>query len=191
VSAVQATTQNLAGTLTAYAYCDRKASKTSVVSQSTSLQNNNSNAAQAKCPKGRKAVGGGFNVQTDITGSTFNHAASVSTSQRSSSRVWQVVGNGHGVMATKMTAYAYCAKRVGHLRTRSSHAEPVSQGNPGSATTSACPASGARAGGFSYSDQSSNYIVYESLRSGHAWRASARELLASLNNTIQAFAYCP
>ncbi len=93
--------------LTSYAYCaDRKKPGTRTGSGSSSTSHDPTQAVSGKCPKGRKAVAGGFSQpDADLTDGWYDFPFE---SLRAGKRSRQTAAVHYGTASTTLTSIAYC-----------------------------------------------------------------------------------
>jgi hypothetical protein len=172
-------------TLTAFAHCDRKASRAKAVTQTFSGNDEEELVgATSTCPGSRLPVFGGFRMEGT---STFNADAVVTTSRRSGRRGWRTEISPFSSFAT-VHGIAYCARIGRPLRKRATTKSAV--GGDLVLRTPRCPATSAV--GFRAEDpQGSNPLAISALtRRRSRWTARAHDPDA-LGLALKLFAYCP
>lgn len=98
------------GKIVAYAYCLRDAPKISVRSRTRSVGRGDPKTITANCPKGRRAISGGFDGNIAISAQAQAGGAVVSRrAQRGGG--WKIRAVSVGESAATATVFAYCAKR--------------------------------------------------------------------------------
>ena len=188
-SVVQVTNMGVTSELTTYVYCDRRLRRASAVSVPLSVPVSTSETASPTCPAGRRAISGGFELDPS------SGAGLVMASARTKPRKWSTTVHSVNGPTTELTAYAYCRRRPGRLRTREGTA--TLPGYPPSGTATAisarCPERiGARSGGFEITEVAPTnlYAVFESRRAGRRWRFSVRNFGVPMATPLAALAYC-
>jgi hypothetical protein len=94
--------------ITSFAYCSEHAPRTTTVSKSYTVPNNQTTSATPKCPKGKVAVGGGYESQVTVS----DEFGLLRATKRAGSRGWKTTvrdDNGEN-RPPDVTAYAYCAE---------------------------------------------------------------------------------
>jgi hypothetical protein len=186
---------NQAGPLISFAYCAQHDHGLELRSATTRVEPNTRGSAVARCPRGTKAVGGGF--------STYRFSVDEGpqvitlTSKRRSERRWKVVGANINSMMRPGTliAHAYCAAVPFGLVTRS---KEVTAPVGGLQTFSVrCP-EGSRAfsGGFDGHVQvggsqphAAAAITSKRALGGRIWRTSALSVFGN-PAPVTAYVYC-
>jgi hypothetical protein len=188
VSAIQATANSFYSDLLALAYCDRDAPRERRVSTTRTVASGETGTAAAECPKGKKAVAGGFSVPP----TRFNERGFPIESRRIRKRTWRTVVHAPYPAGARVTVYAYCSRRVGHLRKRSRSSPIGNIGDYAETSSRRCPRRiGARAGGFSIRNKTDAlYSIPLSVDDDERrWRVSARNL-GGPPSELRSFAYC-
>lgn len=177
-----------AGTLTSFAYCQKKA-KLSVRSAQTVIPAGSPTAAlgtaTATCPKGSTAVSGGFAGprETDVDIRPYE-------SRRTGKRAWTVSAYSFGSAGGTLTAQVGCQKQAGKLKTASAETSVASEPATGTATATCKKGLRAISGGFLASTQDTDINPYASFKQGgRGW------IVSGLNGgpqpgTLTAYAYC-
>jgi hypothetical protein len=182
--------ENDAQKLESFAYCGKRARPPVVRSTTVQVQPNSANSTTTTCPKGSRAIGGGF--ATDGSVITL-------TSKRSGGRSWKVLGvnitdlGGSG--PASLTAYAYC-KSPGPKLVAASKDTTLSSDFV--ATTVRCPNGGrALSGGFDGHFKLVNNEItaagaLDSKRTdrGHSWTTKALSVSSPNEATLTTYAYC-
>jgi hypothetical protein len=176
--------------LESFAYCGKRARPPKIVSADAQVEPNSVGSAVATCPRGSRAIAGGFG--TDQLVITL-------TSKRSGPRGWKVVGfslapsKGQAPSAT-LTAYAYCKKPGAKLVTES---KEVTVGQEFETTKVRCPDGGrALSGGFdghvSGTDsqiEAAGALGSKRIDRGRGWMTSALST-SDAEARITTYAYC-
>jgi len=188
VKAIQATANSFDTDLLAFAYCDPDANRAKRVATTTTVASGETAGADAKCPKGTKAVAGGFSAPFDAS---FNAGGFPVESKRVGRRTWRVAAHAPNPEGATLTTDAYCGKRVGRLRKRSDSTRIEEIGDYRVTSSGRCPKRiGARSGGFSFGNQTDAlFSVPLSDAEGRRWQVSARNLGGS-PTPLRSFAYC-
>jgi hypothetical protein len=183
------------GTLTALAYCRQVPAGVQVRSAGKTVPavGGASRTAKAVCPRGTRALGGGFKTSRAVS---VPPLAGVFPwqSRRSGLSAWKVSGTaGAGNSAPRtLKSYAYCADAAPGVARRGS-GTMATFGLPALATAT-CPAGKKPVGGgfLSPFDEDSGPLFYESARvPGRSWRAVALQGQSGMPpNPINSFAYC-
>lgn len=177
--------------LVTYAYCRKGAPKTIAVSQ-TSIAGaaGAGSSAIAKCPRGRKAVAGGFTATLPIESGLVENV--VTDSLRLGADRWrtQVLTGKAGAM----TGFAYCAKRNKAPPARTGSAPTVTGDlTPTTAVSPSCGNQTAMMGGFSQVGATGFSVAFPaytvSKRNGKTWHVSATDVGGG-PLTVSATAYC-
>ena len=181
--------------LTAYAYCRRGARRPIQRKATVPIPSQTGSevaTATARCPRGRRAVAGGFEAEVDFTDPNAPDGALVTRSSRSGRRKWSVSGiHVHSGETLDLTSTVYCGKRG---RGRRAASEAVSGANSVAADTPLCGGT-ALAGGFSAEPaqlfgENNAILTLESIRTGRAWRTVGMHLGASTTGRLTSLAYC-
>jgi hypothetical protein len=186
---------NQDGELVSFAYCAQNDHGLEVESAKTSVEANSRGAAVAKCPRGTRAVAGGFG--------TYRFSPQEGpqviplTSKRLPERRWKVVGlniNDQNRPGT-LIAYAYCADAPFDLITKSREVEaPV-----GSLRTFDVRCDGdsrAYSGGFdghiqlAAQPQATVALTSKRAQGSRVWRTSALSIFGPDPSPVTAYAYC-
>jgi hypothetical protein len=172
-------------TVTAYVYCNDKsrAPKTGTASHSVTTSSTNF-INDVRC-RGAKAQAGGFSISPPVfTGNQVT--GRISDSFRFSKSTWRNVFTVTGAQSFSLTTFTYCAK-VG-VGSKVGSATGIT---PLSALSASC-SKGIAAGGFSQSPYG-RQIVYQSMKSGKAWRTSGVQLSPpppQVTSALTSRAYC-
>lgn len=94
------------GTLEAFAYCDKHEPGLTTKSRDADIGSGETGSTSPRCPRGRKAVAGGFDGHVEQTMGVDAGALSFS-SKRVRSREWKTSALADGVDST-LTGFAYC-----------------------------------------------------------------------------------
>lgn len=181
-------------TLTAYAYCQALKGKVESRSAQVALPATAGAGAvvQATCPKGTKAISGGFAIEA----ANASDSSYVSRSIAAGGNRWVVDATRlTGAAGRSLIANVYCAE-VEKQKTRSQSAAVLGPlGSQYTATTGACPKKlSTRGGGFATSTPVGGLmnaaLVYENRRAGAGWSASATPSSAGTSITLLTNAYC-
>jgi hypothetical protein len=187
VSGVENVPAPASDSLTAYVYCEPLKARVTPVPASLSLTTtlNAATSVLALCPKGSKALSGGFSTPASNSAA----ASYVSRSTVVGQNGWVVdATNLAGVSPRTITALVYCA-RIGKPGQRSASVAVLGPANGfRTVITPACPGkTTARGGGFATSTPVGGLLgtalVYETKRIGRSWTTSAS---ASGNSTSSA-----
>jgi hypothetical protein len=150
-------------------------------------------SATATCPKGTRAVGGGFDLGTNTTSGPATLMLPVE-SRRAGARSWTATGYDATPSPRTITTYAYCARAKVTEATRS-EVLPGPRFSTAISDASGCPKGGRVAsGGFTLqvSPLPPSFlaipIVATPFRSG--WRTTALQAVGSSPNLIKSYAYC-
>jgi hypothetical protein len=170
------------GDLTAFAYCrDQRLKRRS---KATTVAQNEVGSVTAKCPKGTRAVSGGFEGDDE---SYFE----LRSSQRKGGRGWEVSGHNYG-QPGELEATVYC--RAGPKLKTASASGTVSYANFPDDVYTALEASCPRgrtsvSGGF---ETDGPAVVRDSAKLGKGWRlaATASAVLPFETIAVTVFAYC-
>ena len=161
------------------------------------------------CPRGLKAVGGGFSSPAiGVAGSLVPGGSAIAVipvvieSRRLNARTWRVTERAalnpavasFAPQGTTVTASVYCRKIKGRVTSVFGAAGPSTTSSSPSTAEATCPKGRvALAGGWSLGVSDSGFVdpsVYESFRDGsRAWRVSATPNTDSQVSTL-AYAYC-
>lgn len=183
-----------ANTLTAYAYCQAKAPRIKARSATVAMPGvaNSSGVVQANCPKGMKAIAGGFATAA----ATPTEMSLVSRSIAAGGSRWVVDATQlSGSSTPALTAQVYCAA-TGKVRTRFGQAAVVGPlGSQYTANTPVCAkGTAAPAGGFATSTPIGGLgnaaLVFEVRRAGRFWSATAAPSSDTSSITLVSAAYC-
>lgn len=98
------------GKVAAYAYCVPDAPKLSVSSRTRTVSPNGLKTIVATCPKGKRAVSGGFDGEITMAAQPVAGGAVISRRAKQG-RAWKVRAVGVAETDAQETVYAYCAKR--------------------------------------------------------------------------------
>jgi hypothetical protein len=181
--------------LTAYAYCRRGASRpvgrkaTVPIPAQTGSE---ATTATARCPRGRRAVAGGFDAEVDFSDPNAPDGALVARSSRSGRRTWSVSGiHVHDGQTLDLTSFVYCVKR---RRAKRAASKRVTGEDSVVADTPRCGRT-ALAGGFrsdpaQLSGERNVILTLESRRLRRAWRTVGVHLGDSTTGTLTSLAYC-
>jgi hypothetical protein len=149
--------------------------------------------ATAKCPKGSRAISGGFTVQFD------GYAGLVIwESRRVSNRGWRVSATKDGVPSRVLVAYAYCRKRFPKISTKFASRSIPATKNAEAQASAACPAGKtAISGGFllpapNLADPMPHFnLMRQSLRdAGQSWTATASNITGDPGQSVRSEVYC-
>jgi hypothetical protein len=188
VGAIQATSDSFHTDLLPTVYCKVAPPRTTTVSATGSVPSGETESVDATCPKGRKAVAGGFSVPSasDLSRGGFPVA-----SQRIGQRTWRVTVYAPTPQGATVTAYAYCAKRAGRLRSRSASRPTRDSGWPVKVRSGRCEKLGVRAGGFAIQDTTApRYSITISLLQDRTWEVWTRNLGGASLTRLTSTAYC-
>jgi hypothetical protein len=188
VGAIQATSDSFFTHLLPTAYCKIGARPTKPMSTTGSVPSGETASVDATCPKGRKAVAGGFAVPTT---SDFSRGGFLVASRRAGRRTWRVVVYAPTPGGATVTAYAYCAGRARELRSRPRSKPTRGLGRHVAVRSGKCPRRiGVRSGGFAIKDRTNpRFSIPISVIEGRRWEAWARNLGAP-QTRLKAIAYC-
>jgi hypothetical protein len=188
VAAIQATSDSFLTDLLPTAYCDSRARRSRPVSAAGSVPSGETGSVDATCPAGRKAVAGGFTVPTT---SDFSRGGFPIASRRAGQRTWRVTVYAPTPQGATVTAYAYCARRSGKLRSRYASKSTRDPGRHAAVRSGKCPKRiGVRAGGFAIRDTTvPMFSIPTSVREGRRWEVWARNLNGT-ETRLTAVAYC-
>jgi hypothetical protein len=190
VSAQNRTDQ--ASGLVTYAYCRKRAPKTIAVSQTSIAGAAGAGpSAIAKCPRGRKAVAGGFTAGLPVESGLVDNV--VTDSLRLGADRWrtQVLTSKAGAI---VTGFAYCAKRKKAPPARTGSGPTVTGDlTPTTAVSPSCGNQTAVMGGFSQVGATGFSVAFPaytvSKRNGKTWHVSATNVGGG-PLTVSATAYC-
>ena len=194
VSGVEFFPAPAADSLTAYAYCEPLRAKVKAVPVSVPLTTtaHGSTSVLALCPKGTRALSGGFLTPA----SNGTDASYVSRSTVVGQNGWVVdTTNLAGVSARTIFGFVYCA-RIGKAPQRSASVPVLGPANSfRSVVTSACPGKKtARGGGFATSTPVGGLLgtalVYETKRIGDSWTTSASASGNTTSSTMVGTSLC-
>jgi hypothetical protein len=148
-------------------------------SASVEIESAESGSVTAKCKRGREALSGGFETESN---------AQVFGSTRAGKRKWTVAGRAGGGGAT-LTALTYCDKSEPGLKQKSTDVAYDSDAVQVSATARCKRRSEAVSGGFSSQSEGPPPVTALWREGKRKWTASG--LVFALNpGTFTAFAYC-
>jgi hypothetical protein len=178
------------GTLYSYAYCGKRRRPPKVVSSDVEVDANSVGSVVAKCPRGSRAIAGGFGTDQFII---------TLVSKRSGNRGWKVAGFNIGDLSSgqsgTLTSYAYCKSPGPRLVTKS---QDKTVSTSLKTTNVKCPHGGkAVSGGFDGNINTSGSQLnaagaLTSKRYAHArgWTTEAISAGAPNQATITTYAYC-
>jgi hypothetical protein len=181
------------GDLTTYAYCGEEKLKTK--SRSVDVDGApDSETATAKCPKGTKAVSGGFdNSDADLeapdTTLILPHV-----SRKQGGRRWTVEGTNLGDSEGTLTAYVNC-RDGGSLKAKRKSTDL--EAGPGEVVIESAVAKCAKrlrvlSGGFEFDDEISGngpIVLHSKKVGGRKWSTSA-VVGSTVETTLTTYAYC-
>jgi hypothetical protein len=180
-------------TLTTYAYCQAFRGKISARSTQVAVPTTADAGAvvQTSCPKGTKAISGGFSTEiANVSDSTY-----VSRSIAAGGNRWVVDATRlSGSSGRSLFAHAYCAPAP--VKNRFEDAAVTGPlGTAHTATTPACPKGmTALGGGFATSTPAGGLLnaalVYETKRAGAGWSTTAAPSSGGTSITLVSAAYC-
>jgi hypothetical protein len=191
---------SVAGDVTTFAYC--RGEKLKGKSKSATIEGTpigqsmsgdyNTGTATAKCPRGAKAVSGGFdNPDFDVPGSYEDQTRIVPyASRRQGGRKWGIEAANFGGAEGTLVAYVYCREDAAlDVKKKSVTLSPPLDQVVADAATAKCP-KGHRvvSGGFDV-DEIDAPVLASKKRGGRKWQVRAS---AGYPNTVKltAFAYC-
>jgi hypothetical protein len=193
----------LAGLGLAVSAAPAAASKLKTVTASaTTSADDQAATATAICPKGKKAVGGGFFAATSSMGATVSDLYVVYESRRAGKRGWIVSGwrddNGAPGPTLTLSASVNCRKVDGKIREVSGTASLAADPTATATATASCPkGTKAIAGGFAYAPPPSTGgaldfpLPYANLRLGRqSWIVSALNGGAAITTTLTSYVDC-
>ncbi|HSI79714.1 MAG TPA: hypothetical protein VK919_03595 [Solirubrobacterales bacterium] len=188
VGAIQWTSDSFFTHLGPTVYCERGAKRSRPVSATGSVPSGETGRVDATCPKGRKAVAGGFKVPTT---SDLSRGGLPIVSRRVGRRTWRAVVYAPTPEGASVTAYAYCARRPGKLRTFVAGKPTRDVGRRTQVRSGRCPKRiGARAGGFAIKDRTAPLFSIPAIRIDRGvWEVAARNL-GGPSTRLRALAYC-
>jgi hypothetical protein len=188
VRAIQATSDSFFTDLLPTAYCKIGARPTKPVSATGSVPSGETGSVDATCPRGRKAVAGGFEVPTT---SDFSRGAFPVASRRAGRRTWRLIVYAPTPEGATVTAYAYCAGPARKLRSRTASKATRELGRRVAVRSGKCPRRiGVRAGGFAIKDRTAPmFSIPISVSEGRRWEVWARNL-GGPQTRLTAIAYC-
>jgi hypothetical protein len=172
-------------TVTLQVVCGPKFGKVSDPHTTLDLGANDTKQAIAKCPKGKRLIGGGYQ-RTNFTNTggvlgTESHAIS--------SKAWVVTAHGLGRFGGQATTIGYCVKSKKPLLQEVTATTQIPPGQPGTATTPACPGKRLLAfGGFSTPASGAVLSTGGSFQSG-AWSVTGFNTSGS-PAALTAYGYC-
>jgi hypothetical protein len=138
-------------------------------------------AVTAKCPHGRRATGGGFQVPTS--------SAAVYESRKAGQRGWRVGAQSESVAPSgNLTALAQCSRTALPTATKAFTAQSVTPNQIWN-VNAGCPLGKVQAGGFSVAPALSARVTDSFRLAKKKWRVVV-DLGAAQANTLTAFAYC-
>jgi hypothetical protein len=190
--AVKTTGFNFSDTATneldSFAYCGKRKRPPTVVSSDIQVEPNGGGSVVAECPKGSKAISGGFGSHQGVI---------ALTSKRSGNRGWKVVGVslGDGAGVATLTAYAICKAPGPTLVTESKES---TVGHELLTTDVMCPDGGkAVSGGFDGHVSGAGGMLTAAgaldskrIAQGRGWTTSATSVSESDQVRLTTYAYC-
>jgi hypothetical protein len=145
----------------------------------------------ARCPKGTKAVSGGYTTSVpQLSSHWFTVSESIMTSNGNG---WRVSGTEHSVAPATdtVTAHAYCEQRQRSLLTGSTIRTDFIPSEPGKTTgnTAQCPeATKVVSGGFTTGDPGAYF--YSSFGSGRNWGVSVTRVSGTFESGYDVLGFC-
>lgn len=180
------------GTLTAFAYCRRVRGGLAVRTRQRSVAPFNDASMTLTCPRGTRAIGGGFRTRPANFVAPPVAAVLPWESRRVGTRSWKLTATSSAgnTTAKPLRAYAYCgAAKAGVARRAASDLGPS-----GAVADAPCPPrTRPLAGGFrSRRTDDSSALVYENVRiPGRTWRVVAFQGGSGTPaGRLTSFAYC-
>lgn len=186
----------VAGDVTTYVYCRgeklKSASKRATVEGTPFMSSDyGTGEATAKCPRGTKAVSGGFaNPDFAVTGGPVDTRIIPYVSRRKGRRKWTVEAANYGEAEGTLVAYVYCHEGSAlDKRRKSITLAPTSGDVAAGEATAKCP-KGDRvvAGGFEASGREATLLASRKV-GGRKWEAAATVGYPE-TATLAAVAYC-
>jgi hypothetical protein len=187
----------IAVTLTALVVSGAWGAKLKTRSASISIDSPDVQATSATCPRGTKAISGGFEGEDDLDDPMSGTIATIGSS-RSGRRGWEARGFSRAAFPGDLTVYVYCrAEKVKERSERVLLDPPPDPGLHTESLTAKCPrGTKAVSGGFDNPDAFSMgssgafMFTYESSKQGkRRWIASASNR-SNEETTYEAFVYC-
>lgn len=184
-------------TLTSYVYCQARLGRVRARSQPINLAGAASTigAATARCPRGSRAISGGFGTSTPVAPVS---GAVPFESIRQGRRAWRVSAILGDSIAATLTSYVYCSRRRGIGPVFPASDVAVGQGAVADVLAGPCPRRRPPiAGGFvtstpSLIGQAEVMVVFESRRIKRHWRVRGFEggEQSTSSDSLIGAAYC-